>query len=154
MLIVLTRTSAAADCCQGELVAGALTLQSIELPWIPAPPGLGGAKGASCVPEGLYQLVRHDTELHPRSFALVNPELDVFHEPADVPPELTPYARVAVLLHVANYPHELQGCIGLGMQKGNSCVFKSAIALQRFNMVVPWMEGHSLRIDSAPGSAP
>lgn len=151
MLLALTRDLKNAQCSQGTLAAGALLLQTIELPWLPDPIGRGGEKGRSCVPDGTYALVKHNTEAHPRSFALVNPALDVYHEPGDVPADRAAYARIAILLHVANFPHELQGCIGLGMQRGSSCVIHSAAAVERFNLVVPWMTGHMLRIGSDEG---
>lgn len=154
MLLSLTRDFATGAYCQGVLRAGALEFQTIERPWIDAPPGKGGKSGVSCVPPGMYQLVRHDTEAHPHSFALVNPALDVYHEPADVPPDRAPYARIAILLHVANFPTELQGCIGLGANRGLGCVLKSVAAFGRFNLTVPWIPGHYLEIDWATGIVP
>lgn len=154
MYLSLIRDTATSAFTQGVLNAGALQFQSIERPWIAAPPGLAGAHGLSCVGPGIYELVKHDTEAHPRSFALVNPALDVYHEPADVPPARAATARVAILIHVANYPSELQGCIGLGMQRGHGNVSQSVIALERFKLAVPWIPGHHLGIEYAPGVTP
>ena len=147
MYLSLTRDTATPGYCLGTLQAGALTFQTLELPWIPDPVGQGGKHGASCVPPGLYELVRHNTPAHPKSFALVNPELDVYHEPGDVPPEKQAYARTAVLIHVANVPAELLGCIGLGMHRGEGCLQQSRDAVERFNQVVPWIPGHYLGIE-------
>lgn len=87
---------------------------SIERPWVPDQLGKGGSKGRSCVPVGEYQLLPHDTEAHPHVWAMVNPALDVYHYPGEVPVAKLGYARTAVLIHVANYVHELRGCIAIG----------------------------------------
>lgn len=154
MLLSLTRDTATGAYCQGILRAGALEFQTIERPWIDAPPGKGGKSGVSCVPPGMYQLVRHDTEAHPHSFALVNPALDVYHEPGDVPHDRAQYARVAILIHVANEPWEVQGCLGLGTTRGIGCVQQSRTAMDRFNLTVPWIPGHIIQISWATGVTP
>jgi len=154
MYLSLIRDTAASTYCLGVLHAGALEFQTIERPWIDAPPGLGGHPETSCVPAGLYELVKHDSPKHPKSFALVNPKLDVWHLPEDVPADRRPYARTAVLIHVANLASQLEGCVALGMGRGAGCVYSSALALDSFNLTVPWIVGHSLRIDFAEGIAP
>ena len=93
MYLSLIRDTSTASYCLGTLQAGALQFQTLELPWVPDSVGKGGKHGISCVPPGLYELVRHDTPLHPRSFALVNPDLDVYHEPGDVPAAKQAYGK-------------------------------------------------------------
>lgn len=154
MLLILIRDVATGSYCLGTLQAGPLQLQTLELPWIPDPDGKGGKQGESCVPPGLYDLVRHDSPKHPRSFALVNPGLDVYHLPTDVPPAKAAYARTAVLIHIANWPSELEGCCALGMHRGSGCVTDSREALAEFNKIVPWIPMHSLGIAWADGVAP
>ena len=154
MYLSLIRDTAASTYCLGVLQAGALEFQTIERPWVDAPPGLGGHPEISCVPPGLYELVRHDSPKHPKSFALVNPKLDVYHQVADVPPARRPYARTDVLIHVANLASQLEGCVALGMHRGLGCVEQSAIALERFNLTVPWIPGHSIGISYAEGVTP
>lgn len=154
MFLSLLRDVATGSYSMGVLTAGPLEFQTIERPWIDAPPGLGGHPDTSCVPAGLYELVKHDTPKHPRTFALVNPKLDVFHEPGDVPADRLPYARTAVLLHPANWASELLGCIALGMTRGGDCVLRSVNAFERFNMIVPWIPGHSIEIKFEDGVAP
>lgn len=154
MYLSLIRDTATPAYCMGILQAGALEFQTIERPWLDAPPGLGGHQGLSCVPPGLYEMVKHDTPKHPQSFALVNPKLDVYHEPGDVPPDRAPYARTAILIHVANTASELAGCVGLGMARGISSVSQSGIAFERFNLTVPWIIGHSIEISFAAGVTP
>jgi hypothetical protein len=154
MYLSLIRDTATGSYCLGTLQAGALQFQTLELPWVSDPVGKGGKHGVSCVPPGLYELVRHDTAAHPKSFALVNPSLDVYHEPGDVPAAKQAYARTAVLLHVANRPQELLGCVGLGMHRGIGCIKQSRDAMDRFNLTVPWISGHSVGIEFAAGVIP
>ncbi len=114
--------------------------QSLERPWVPGPPG--GTKGVSCVPTGLYRLQRHDTEAHPRSFAIVNEDLGVYH--LAVPPGKQ--GRTACLIHVANFVQELRGCIALGMGRAGEALRRSKVAIDQFYALVPWIDGHSLEI--------
>lgn len=132
-------------CTLSKLTLGFETLDTIERPWIPDLIGRGGRKGISCVPKGLYRLVPHDTEAHPKTWALVNPELDVYHQPDDVPVAKRQYARTAVLIHAANYAHELRGCIAPGLRRGVNVVWDSRRAMHRIQTGLPWEE-HSLEI--------
>ncbi|MDB6085194.1 MAG: hypothetical protein JWN43_3075 [Gammaproteobacteria bacterium] len=154
MYLSLIRDTATPGYCLGVLTAGALTFQSIERPWIDAPPGLGGHAQTSCVPPGVYELVLHSSPKHPRAFALVNGKLDVFHQPGDVPPDRRRYARTDVLLHPANFVEELQGCLALGLRRGTDCVLQSVDAFERFNLTVPYIPGHSIGISYAAGVTP
>jgi len=138
------------DCTLGLLFVAevpALSLVTIERPWIPSPDSKGGTKGISCVPTGTYKLVRHDTETHPRTWALVNEELDVVHLPGDMPGN----PRTAVLIHAANWAHELRGCIAPGTrtardEQGRYMVCDSRKAMKLLQARVPWVEGHELEI--------
>lgn len=150
MKLLLRRDLDDGACTLGTLTLGFEIFQTIERPWISAPIGQGGAKGVSCVPKGLYKLVLHDSEAHPRTWALVNPELDVYHLPTDAPLAQRQYARTAVLLHPANWPYELRGCIAPGMKRQQSekgwMVTQSRIAWQRIQTGLPWEE-HQLSIE-------
>lgn len=132
------------DCMLGVIVLQGYIWQTLERPWIAGPPG--GTKGVSCVPPGRYQLVKHDTEAHPRTFALFNAELGVYHY--ELPPGVQ--GRTACLIHVANWVSELRGCIALGMermQNGEAWMLKqSKIAIDQFYSLVPWIDGNTLEI--------
>lgn len=141
-LILQRRGAQSADCTQGFLRLPDVVLATLELPWIADPDFPGGAPDRSCVPPGLYTLALHDTPKHPKTFALVNRALGVIHEPDAT----FPNARVACLIHAANYPHELEGCIGLGTVADTCVVWSSQIALAKFKLAVPWVEGHTLTI--------
>jgi Family of unknown function (DUF5675) len=121
-----------------NIAPGVEPLRTLELPWVPDPGCPGGAPDVSCVPPGLYQLVQHDTVKHPKSFALVNPALGVIHEPD---PQFPTY-RTACLIHIANFPQQLEGCIGVGLTAGDDEINNSAAALAVFNENVPWIGGH------------
>lgn len=151
MRLTLARTYEGADCTLGVLtVAGAngtLVLQTIEKPWIHGT-GPGGMKGRSCVPKGLYKLECHNSEAHPRTWALVNAELGVVHWPA----EAGVTDRTVVLIHVANYASELRGCIGVGLNtyhdavRGVRMVTKSRDAMRALQDALTWSDDHELEI--------
>jgi len=133
----------------GVMTVGGLTLQTLERPWIEAPDGVpGGHPMTSCVPAGAYTLVLHDTPKHPQTWALVNPDLGVYHELADIP--AGNQGRVACLIHTANIVEQLAGCIGVGLTRstlnGEPDVGASIMAFNELKAVVPWTAGHSLTI--------
>jgi hypothetical protein len=96
----------------GHLVLGDDEFYTVERRWA------DNAKGRSCIPEGTYTLERHNSRKFGRTFALVNHDLGIYHYP-------DPNAdRAAILLHAANKPSELEGCIapGLGILKNSDGV--------------------------------
>jgi hypothetical protein len=136
------------DCTLGFLFVGTLQFCTMERPWVPSPLSKGGQKGVSCVPPGLYKLVRHDTEAHPMTWALVNKDLDVVHYPGDSP---NPNARTAVLIHPGNFAHDLRGCLAPGMRvttdaQGRYMVTDSRRAMKQIQSVLTWTDGHELEI--------
>ena len=138
------------DCTLGLLFVPGTSFAcvTLERPWIPSPDSKGGTKGISCVPLGTYRLVRHDTEAHPHTWALVNEALDVVHLPSD---STNPLARSAVLIHPANHPHELRGCIAPGTrtvhdEHGSYAVADSRKAMKLLTDTVPWTDEHVLEI--------
>lgn len=148
MKITLRRESTTQDpnCTLGLLFVNDLTLCTIERPWVPTDASKGGTKGISCVPKGLYRLVPHDSDAHPETWALVNPDLDVVHYPSDSPNSA---ARSAVLIHSANRYWELRGCIAPGTrsvkdEKGYA-VEASRVAMNLIRQRLSWTE-HQLEI--------
>ncbi len=114
-VLELTRDLKAPTCTLGWLGLSGRKWASIERPWVPnTAGGRGGSKGVSCVPTGEYRLEPHSTEAHPKVWALVNHQLDVYHWDADVPPSRVGLGRTVVLIHVANWASELRGCIAIG----------------------------------------
>lgn len=71
-------------------------LYSVERPW------LSNAHGVSCIPEGSYEC--RPTYFHKGGY-------DAF-EVQNVP------QRSGILIHIANFPTDVEGCIGLGKKLG------------------------------------
>lgn len=154
MHLAIIRDTARAEAILGTLTIGSLVLQTLELPWVPIDGTVCGHPDTSCVPPGDYSLVLHDSVKHPRTFALSNPALGIYHAPADIPADCI--GRSLVLLHNGNYPADSLGCILLGRGRsfvnGHAMVTNSDVALNAFKALVPWIEGHSLSIidEAAP----
>ena len=116
----------------GTLSINGSRWQTLERPWIKDDASVCGRKGVSCVPTGTYRLVPHNSESHPKVWALVNPVLQVYHFDQDVPVSQCGVARTTVLIHPANYASELRGCIAPGKERrknGSWGVYRSRDAL-------------------------
>jgi Family of unknown function (DUF5675) len=148
--LLLTRDQPPPPACTlGVFTVADLVLNTMERPWVPDPTGgAGGAPLISCVPPGLYQLVLHDTPEHPKTWALVNHELGVYHEPGDIPEGTI--GRYACLIHPGNYAADVEGCIAPGMTREWNGVLwmvtSSQVAMRQLQAAVPWTTGHTLQI--------
>lgn len=89
-------------------------LFTIERPWVSVKNHKGGKPFASCVPDGLYELLPFNSEKHPNTWALHQPVMDVYAEQDQVPET---GGRYACLFHVANYVKNVEGCIGPGLSR-------------------------------------
>jgi hypothetical protein len=106
----------------GKLILpSGVRLYTVERPW------LGNAPSISCIPEGVYQL-------RPRPF--FRGGYDAI-EIMDVPD------RSHILIHIANWPWDVEGCVGpgIGLDLGNNQVVSSRIAfgqlMEEFNQHQP-----------------
>ena len=90
--MILQRTNYLPNCVMGRLLFAGRHVYTIERPWLQNIPY------ESCIPDGVY-------DLRPFSGARFQ---DVW-EVCDVP------GRSAILIHAANWPHELHGCIAPGL---------------------------------------
>ncbi len=63
-------------------------------------------KSVSCIPAGTYQVRRHDSPSKGDCFSLSNPNVGVTVR--------GPSKREHCLIHIANFVHEVIGCIGVG----------------------------------------
>jgi hypothetical protein len=153
MIVLLSRFDDNGHRTLGNLYVGRRTFATIERPWVRAAKGRGGKKGVSCVPAGTYQLVPHNSESFGRVWALVNPDLDVYHQEVDVPAAKRGIARTAVLIHTANWVEELRGCIAPGVKhaKGDrgDMVVSSRAAMAAIRELMTWPGKHSLEITNA-----
>lgn len=116
--LTLTRDAkqpAPADCTLGVLTFGVLALHTIERPWIPDEVGECGRPGASCIQTGVYTLTPRTTEARGAHWILSNPTLSLWCYPSQVPAGC--YGRSLVLIHAANWAHELMGCIAPGLDR-------------------------------------
>lgn len=75
----------------------------------------GNAPFISCIPEGDYVLVKFSSNKYGETFALHNPDLDVFAHKTD---RVHDKQRYACLIHAANRFDQLQGCIAPGLGLG------------------------------------
>lgn len=102
-------------CTLGVLIINSHRWQTIERPWVSSPDGPAGVPGQSCVAIGTYRLRARETEARGKHWILSNPSLGVHEWPAEVP--LGKYGRTLILIHAANYAHELHGCIAPGKRR-------------------------------------
>lgn len=83
------------------------------------------AARVSCVPAGRYQLVPWSSKKFPRARALVGETVGLVAGPG--------VARSAILIHSANRPLELLGCIALGFDFAEpGLLVRSRIAVRSF----------------------
>lgn len=152
------------DQATDELTLGVLTLPTgrklytIERPWVPSPHGLSGVKYESCVSDGVYRLDRHSSEKFGQVWALVNPALDVYHYPYEVPRTKARYARTAILIHAGNWVRDVIGCIAPGKTRarveGEWMVLNSRDALNELRTVIGSKIEVSLEVIWAAGVQP
>lgn len=107
-------------------------LATIEQEWREDPNRLGGESNNSCVPDGTYKLIPHTRPDGKEVIALVNESLGVYYVESDLPPK---GGRFLILCHIANWSHDVVGCIGPGIGKAESgqgpMVTSSTIAMKR-----------------------
>ena len=95
MLLLLERFAYTKYGTVGTLTFGNLSLSTIELPW------RGNERGRSCIPPGMYNAQRHQSPQHGDTLWL-----------RGVP------ERSEILIHIANSPQDLDGCIAIGRSYG------------------------------------
>jgi hypothetical protein len=144
----------------GWLHAGELVLASIEEPWRPDPHGPGGQRreaklAESCIPDGRYEVVPHDSHRFPGVYALVAPTLGVYRWPSDIPAG-QPWGRSAILIHAGNDTDAIMGCIAIGLKhetrNNRPWVSDSRAALDRLRAVL-LRDSHTLTIRPIAGTA-
>ena len=106
-------------------------LFTIERPW------LGNAQNVSCIPTGTYLTRWRES-----------PRFGFTWELQDVPD------RTYILIHAANYPSNVQGCIGLGegLMGDKIAVSNSRKAVKTFESLTEGMQWRLL-IENAPYAA-
>jgi len=100
MNLQLVRFANFEDRTIGQLRTEGRTWYTVENPWV------GNTSFISCIPDGSYTLRRFFDVHNYRSSKRIDQEY--VWEICDVP------GRTVILFHVANWPHEVDGCLGLG----------------------------------------
>lgn len=120
MKLTLTRNPVqpAPYCTMGELQVGDRhKFYTVERPWVPVIGNYAcGHQETSCIGKGQYTLEARETEARGKHWIVSNPELGIYRYPEQIPHGL--YARSLILIHAANWAHELQGCIAPGKDHG------------------------------------
>ena len=130
--MILRRNRSGFCCTRGQLVTLYDTLEILELPW------LDNHVNVSCIPAGTYSL------------DLYSP----FKESLGVGGHCLKLSgvedRTDILIHVANWVHQLRGCIAVGLSGNATSVSSSRAALRQ--LIGAWRSGDRvLTIRSAEG---
>lgn len=119
----------------GKLVIGTFTCATVERPW------LDNQNDISCIPEGTYfcKLLPATTN--------IAAGMTVAYQLMEVPD------RTFVEMHVANFPKDVKGCIGLGKyiaedSDGNRMVTHSIDTVKAF---YSYMQGQSFTLEIRRG---
>jgi hypothetical protein len=159
MNVELIRFAYLPNATLGWLKAGTLKLATLEEPWRRDPDGPGGQRREgdvieSCVEDGFYNLVPHDSARFPKVYALVGPTHGVYRWPGDIPPGQK-YGRSAILIHAGNSTKDIMGCIAVGMEhtthSGAPFVTNSRAAMDKLRDVLG-LESHTLVICPTVGT--
>lgn len=148
--ILIERKPSVVTHCESFLtLAGKSVLAGLERPWIENPIGTPGGKPyESCVPVGVYETKPHTRgpkNGNAKVIALINPDLGVYDLEDDLPPE---GGRFLILLHKANWVHQVVGCCCPGLYHADSVsgrmVSSSRTAMRR---VMQFIDGDDCEIE-------
>lgn len=123
MNVVIERHSYSPIGTFGRLFGGNDMFHTVERQW------LGNKPYESCIPEGIYDVIPYNSTKYPNVWEVTNvPE------------------RSKILIHIANTPSDVQGCIGLGMGFYGTGVSQSRIAVQSFRELMHGIDRFTLEI--------
>lgn len=139
---------------QGRMVFGDWWCWTIEQPWVrwSFP---GGKPFASCIPDGVYDMVPFLRPSGEKSFVLINERLGVYFHKAD---RVDGNGRYLCSVHKANYADDVEGCIGPGRRRlihklrARLMVTDSEDTMRELIDAIGWVDGHTLRIECATGA--
>jgi hypothetical protein len=121
-----------------------LVIPDLPIRFAVSPPWRFNRRRESRIPDGFYELVRHESQVHPNAWAFVGPGVTQYETPG-VP-------RFACLLHAANWAHELEGCTGPGdsiqMIRGKMGVTNSRNILSEINGALELMKYRDIEVVS------
>ena len=81
---------------------GEFIFNTVELPYLSNEPF------KSCIPPGVYNIHFHNTDKYPNTFVLKNHNLGIGINKGES-------LRYGCCIHAANFPYEVEGCIGPGL---------------------------------------
>ena len=160
MIIRLKRFSYAPTETEGVLILDdGTTFATIEQPWVPNPNGaLGGKPFKSCVPDGMYRLMPHQSKSKGSVFIFWNEKLGVYKFPQD---HMKDFGRDVCYLHMANWAFQLEGCVAPGLARrcmaprgtavAQNAVTSSGTAMTKLIQTLGFGQ-HILSIESALGA--
>lgn len=92
------------NCSLGKVYyKGEFECCTVERPWLSNQPFI------SCIPPGIYEIHEHESPKHGQCYSLKNHDLGVGINKGDS-------IRYGCLIHVANWPAQVEGCIGPGKE--------------------------------------
>jgi hypothetical protein len=128
-------------------------IYTLERPWVPSAVGPGGTPSVSCVPDGRYTLVAHDSERHPNTYQLWNDSLGVY---GDALPIGQAWGRTSILIHPGNVVADVIGCIAVGFElsfaQGVVQTFRSRDAMASLVALLGRKDIHELEIRPTEGT--
>lgn len=131
----------------GKLIIGEKSFYTVERPW------KDNRSSISCVPDGNYLLEPFLRPSGEKAFRLINPLLDVYANEIDIP-EGT-HGRYLILMHAANMPTQVEGCIAVGLSdgwmEGGAAVLSSKSAMSRVRDLLG-EDDHALTISQKSGA--
>ena len=140
MILRLDRTSTGSDGTFGELTALDFDFYTLEKPWVDLDGNGHGDPQKSCITAGSYECVWHES-----------PKYGWCYEVTNVP------GRSHILIHPANWEHQLLGCIALGKGRGvlsgKPAITQSRDAIKEFHAAMR-EQSFTLEIQWASTSAP
>lgn len=148
MELTLTRHTYNERCTLGTLEVGDLKLFTVEKPQVANPNGPGGMPKISCIDEGQYSVMPHDSEKFPGTYRLQNTQRGVYSWPDDIPVGQK-WGRSAILLHKGNSAIDVIGCIAIGTHPAADGVAGSGNALLALRNLLGHTETHRLMIENA-----
>lgn len=121
----------------GTLEVEGVMFFTVERPWEDNLPFV------SCIPEGDYTLAPHNSKKYGDVLCLVGDGVTQNKEPDS--------KRYACLIHTANYPYDVEGCIGLGDNyiADKNMVTNSRQSIIDFYDIVSPNKAHELKIENA-----
>jgi len=153
--LTLLRDHRDGRCTLGRLtLPDGAVLHTIERTWVPNQHGgRSGEKHVSCIAPGTYTLRSHTRPSGDRVWALVNPELDVYYLPSDVPEGREDATRTLILIHAGNFWYDIIGCIAPGLSRnmagpnGTWMVTSSRLAMRAVRDSLRGVNAPWIRID-------